>query len=221
MQRILVAALLGLVACSSNETTTGSGTTTSSTGAQGGGGTSDGGGGAGAQGGGGSAPGGAGGDGGSGGQGGGIGGMGGEGGMGGQGGAGTFPAILGDGIWLVGWSGGLDHYSWMKFTFLQPAAGTLEILDAECPSCTGFFDCEGMGAFTVDVQSPADDVTVAACNLVPTFDFQSFGPPPPFFPSAILEAQIVETQTMNPLVGLQFGPMACDPGFTQCINPFQ
>src|SRR5258707_13623949 len=33
-------------------------------------------------------------------------------------GGGSFPAVLRQGIWPIGWSGGLDHYSWLKFNFL-------------------------------------------------------------------------------------------------------
>ena len=79
---------------------------------------------------------------------GGTGGVAGEFGTGGTGGFGgvvttcSLPAnyseILEQGLWLCGWSGGLEHYSWVYFD-----SGALSILDADCPSCTSYFGCAG------------------------------------------------------------------------------
>jgi hypothetical protein len=211
-----------VVACSSTETTSGPGGpgSTSGPGATGGGGATSTGGSGGA----GGSMGGAGGAGGS--MGGAAPGGGGSGGSadGGGGGTGGFPAILGDGVWLVGWSGGLDHFSWLRFTFQTPTSGVVDYLDAECPSCTGYFQCEGSGTFSADQLTPADDVTLVtpvACPGMHTLDFQSFGSPSGLFPSALLEAQVQEVGSMNPLMGAQFDALHCNPGFTTCMSPFQ
>ncbi|MBN2191846.1 MAG: hypothetical protein JW751_03440 [Polyangiaceae bacterium] len=46
------------------------------------------------------------------------------------------------GWWLCGWSGGLDHYSWMYFG-TGNQMGTLVILDATCTACMSYFGCAG------------------------------------------------------------------------------
>jgi hypothetical protein len=62
--------------------------------------------------------------------------------------SGGYPDILYGGAWMCGWSGDLDHYSWLIF---QPnssgGSGTWLALDARCATCTGYLGCEGTGTF--------------------------------------------------------------------------
>ena len=51
-------------------------------------------------------------------------------------------AVLQQGWWLCGWSGGLDHYSWVYFGPGDIYA-TMSILDATCTACTSYFSCTG------------------------------------------------------------------------------
>jgi hypothetical protein len=56
-------------------------------------------------------------------------------------------------VWLVGWSGDLDHYSWIAFTPSPAGAdhGTWATLAGQCGTCTSLFFCEGSdGSYTVE-----------------------------------------------------------------------
>jgi hypothetical protein len=138
-----------------------------------------------------------------------------------QGGSGGFPSILGDGVWLVGWSGGLDHFSWLRFSFLDQVSGSYDLIDAECGACVGFYMCEGSGNFTVDAATQQLSITLPPpCSEVSVLEFQSFMAPSGFFPNALLEAQLLHVTTMSPLMAAQFAATHCDPSFTSCADPF-
>ncbi len=51
--------------------------------------------------------------------------------------------LLEQGWWLCGWSGGLDHYSWLYFGTNDQQMLTLAILDATCTHCASYFGCAG------------------------------------------------------------------------------
>jgi len=62
--------------------------------------------------------------------------------------------------WLCGWSGGLDHYSWMYFGSGEPD-GTLSILDATCTACASYFGCAGTdGEFVPTASSNSLAITM-------------------------------------------------------------
>jgi hypothetical protein len=152
----------------------------------------------------------------------GTGGAGGATGTGGTGGGGaTFPDVLDDGVWLIGWSGGLDHYSWVRFQFLAMNQGTIDVLDAVGPTLTPFYSCEGMGLFSAD---PATGVATlqlpAGCGANSLLKFASFSPPSGFPPGATLESSIVEQGSMQPLMGYLYPSSQCDAAFTSCTSPF-
>jgi hypothetical protein len=68
-------------------------------------------------------------------------------------GAATFPDSFRDSVWLIGWSGGLNHFSWVKFNFLSPTGlnGTASVMNAAGVGTTPYFRCEGNGGlFSVD-----------------------------------------------------------------------
>jgi hypothetical protein len=142
-------------------------------------------------------------------------------GAGGQGGSGGFPSILGEGVWLIGWSGGLDHYSWLRFDFVDEVSGNYQVIDATCPSCTGLYMCQGTNTFNADPATGELHISLPLpCAAAHTLDFQSFSAPSGFFPNAVLEAQILDVGTASMLIGAQFPAAQCDSAFTTCANPF-
>jgi hypothetical protein len=147
----------------------------------------------------------------------------GPGGQGGQGGgAGDFPQTLGIGLWLVGWSGGLDHFSWMRFSFFDQLSGSFDMIDAECGSCTPLYPCEGSGSFTADPVTRQLTLSLPVdCSDTSMLEFGAFAAPSGFYPAAILEAPVTEVGTANQLVAAQFGEVHCDPTFTMCPSPFE
>ncbi len=131
-----------------------------------------------------------------------------------------FPEALGEGVWLIGWSGGLDHYSWLRFTFQTATTGTFTLLDPVGVTLTPYFSCEGPGAFTV--QLGVGVVVLAmpvACNMADVpLDFVSFWDPGGFPPHALKGAEILTTG--GTIQGFQHDAGFCDAGFTVCGDPF-
>jgi hypothetical protein len=134
--------------------------------------------------------------------------------------AGDFFSALA-GIWLVGWSGGLNHYSWVRFD--GSAAGTADYDPggAEILSNAPYWSCSGQGSYTVTQKPNTVLLTFpAACNLpalVLTFDsFYSQGIPP----KATLGAHVSTDPPNQPLDGFKFPPSQCDANMTTCQAPF-
>ncbi|MBK8258044.1 MAG: hypothetical protein IPK82_35930 [Polyangiaceae bacterium] len=131
-----------------------------------------------------------------------------------------FPAELGEGVWLIGWFGGLDHFSWFKFAFAGPDVGTFDLLDPLGVTLTPFYPCQGKGLFTTDAAQGILHLTLpATCNLpVQHLTFEAFFPPGDFPPHATLAAQIAANQ--GPLGGYQHAADFCNADFTACGDPF-
>lgn len=91
-----------------------------------------------------------------------------------------FPAIVYDGVWLIGWSGALDHYEWIRFSPHSAGAGTWIARAALCRTCDcTAAPCPGRdGTFTV-VGGDTLDLELAADAGGPTvgdYRFTNFGP---------------------------------------------
>ena len=153
---------------------------------------------------------------------------GGEGGSAGPGGAGgggvsdpTFQTLDQD-VWLIGWAGGLDHFSWLRFEFVSDNGGTYDLIDAQGFTLTPYYPCTGSGSFSADPQT--DTLTLqlpSACNGSSVLRVEGFANPQGYPPHAILNANLTELMTMKPLSGHQHQASFCDAGFTSCGDPFQ
>ncbi|MCA9594129.1 MAG: hypothetical protein KC776_12485 [Myxococcales bacterium] len=149
-----------------------------------------------------------------------------------DGGAPVWPDVLFTGVWYVGWSGGLDHYSWMKLTETGPgqANGQWAALDAVCGSCTGYFPCEGdQGLFIASKQAPMTltlqyPLACAGDSGAPdseVWTIKSFGPPPSFPAGALLTASVQVGSNPTQVVNAYLYPASqCNPAFKSCTNPF-
>lgn len=132
-----------------------------------------------------------------------------------------FPNVLDDGVWLIGWSGGLDHYSWVKFVFQTATTGTFTLLDPMGVTLTSYYMCEGSGAFSTDLGTGVVTLELpAACGMAKSIlDFESFFSPGGFPPHATMGANI---KTMGQYIqGFQHDAGFCDQNFTACGDPFQ
>lgn len=137
------------------------------------------------------------------------------------GGPAGFPEALGQGVWLIGWAGGLDHFSWVRFEFLTATSGTFTLLDPMGVTLTPYYPCEGSGPFQVDLGLGTVVLELpAACNMPKAWlDVESFFDPAGFPPHAIQGANI---KTMGQYIqGFQHNASFCDMGFTVCPDPFQ
>jgi len=122
---------------------------------------------------------------------------------------------------LIGWSGGLDHFSWVRFTFDSGTSGSIDVLTPEQPSFTPYFACEGTNSFSVDEATSEVSLQLPPpCAAAPTLVFESFsqsgGPP-----SAILVAAIEHQGVDQPLSGFKYTAGQCDAAFTMCGDPYQ
>jgi hypothetical protein len=134
-----------------------------------------------------------------------------------------FAATL-DGIWLIGWSGGLNHYSWVRF---QGSAfqGTFELLDPKGNAgWTAYFPCQGPGTWMIT--QAIDSIALmpaAACPMSMQFiplHFRDFYAPGAYPPGAVLGAHIdAPAMPGQSLDGYKFPDAQCDAAFTSCMLP--
>ncbi len=156
----------------------------------------------------------------------------GAGGTGGAGGSGgtldpELPGVLEEGVWLVGWSGGNDHFSWLEFSPDEPDAldGSFAILEADCGICSGFvFGCEGTdGRYSIDLDTHEILMEYpAACSVDPAvWGFKSVILSPTDYPPDALLKWSFELDGGNTYNAFLYPRDQCDSGFTSCTWPTQ
>lgn len=134
----------------------------------------------------------------------------------------AFAATLG-GIWLVGFSGGLDHFTWIRFDVKNPDSGPADFLEATGrPGWVGYWmGCEGTGQWAL-TQKP-DTVQLkfpAKCNLPDiVFTFQNVQRPMGGFPPGALLEATFDPSPPAPPNGYKYPDQQCDPQFTACTLP--
>jgi hypothetical protein len=141
--------------------------------------------------------------------------------------------VLGKGPWLIGWGGGLDHFSWIRFTFVVDsggdpiAGGDIEVLDSACVSCTPYYACQGAGWFSIN--SGTNEVVLqlpSGCSMsgmpqTSTLSFSNVGPTMGYPPKSVLFASVQELETASSLEAFQYDHGHCNAAFTMCGDPFQ
>ena len=132
--------------------------------------------------------------------------------------AASIPADL-DGIWLIGWSGGLEHYSWLRFQSTGFGFGDVTILDPMGNGSWTPYFCAGKGTFGITQQLDTIQIT-AACGQMYILHWTDFYPPGPFPQGAILASHVDDlTANMMTLDGWKFDAAQCDVNFTMCTLP--
>ena len=140
----------------------------------------------------------------------------------------AFPSVLYQGVWFAGWSGGLDHYSWVKFSPSSPGAtnGTWAAVDPSCVTCTRLLPCAGRdGLFSA---TPATRTIVMQYPLAcsdsgapgsETWTVRSISQPSGSPPGAELVLAIgVEGRAS--IDAYRYPASHCDAGFTSCPGPW-
>jgi hypothetical protein len=132
-----------------------------------------------------------------------------------------------EGIWLVGWSGGMNHFSWARFRMSEPNPGWGEadfLAGEDIEVNDPFWPCSGLGAWalaqkpwTVQITLPEGcgdpapqaytfiSVTPAEGNPMGVTHYASVETGPP--PGQYFEAY-------------KFAPSQCDAAMTSCDDPF-
>lgn len=129
--------------------------------------------------------------------------------------------LLTGGDWLIGWSGGADHYSWFRFTQGETSAdqGIVRTLPTTCATCESLSCAGETGTYEI-VNEEVRLAFPSSCSL--SFRLGSLASPAePFLgrSSAVVSAQV--SSAIGPTFqALLYAPgSACDADFTTCPFP--
>jgi hypothetical protein len=135
------------------------------------------------------------------------------------------------GTWLIGWTGGLEHYSWIRcLAYDVSLGGRVEILNVEgnVAVWTSYLGCEGRGTWyltampnTIELRLPVGCSQDARVEVI----FVSFraGPGVGMFTKAIGVANVQVTGLSpsggNPINAFRYPDSQCDAAMTSCQLP--
>jgi hypothetical protein len=136
----------------------------------------------------------------------------------------TFLARLYDGVWLVGWSGDLLHYSWVRFIpGGDGMGGSWATAPAMCKGCTTFIHATGGGngcdgTFSVALPSSVILGLAPGCvfgtgSSIAEWDFSSFAPSDR--PGAIERASI-RSIAPTTIEGYRYPASHCGAALSSC-----
>jgi hypothetical protein len=118
---------------------------------------------------------------------------------------------------LIGWSGGLNHYSWVRLA----SDGSASFFDGANIVANAPRWCTGAGNWiytakpnTIGLYPPA------ACAGFEALTFESFGPPSSYAKGSILSATLSTGIQPSYLEAYKYGPAQCDAAMTSCADPF-
>jgi len=127
-----------------------------------------------------------------------------------------------EGLWVIGWVGNLNHFSWVRFDSLAGGGQADYLPGTEIPANAPYWSCSGTGSWGL-AQKPST-VTLSfpgACNLPPlTLTFDSIFAHVGYPNGATLEAKISTNPASQQLQGLKFPNTQCNAAMTMCMNPF-
>ena len=128
-----------------------------------------------------------------------------------------------NGTWLVGWSGGARHYSWVRLS--GSPSGTAEFLSgADLLSNIPFWDCDGQGAwfqsaapYSIMLRFPSS----CPSGLPGYFSFQGLPDTVPRMPEATFGMIAPSTSSTQPMTEWwKFPDDQCDATMSTCKRPF-
>ncbi len=135
--------------------------------------------------------------------------------------AGDLPSTL-EGIWLIGWVGNVNHYSWVRFDSLQGGGMADYLPGTNLTANTPYWTCSGAGSWGLTQKPQTVMLTFpASCNAQPlVLTFDSFKPHSGYPMGATLDASVTVDGTGQTLNGWKFPSSQCDAAMTSCNNPF-
>ncbi len=137
--------------------------------------------------------------------------------------AGTLQELV-QGVWLIGWSGGMEHYSWVRFA--SPTSGSLGtawILDGKAMNINmPLWPCNGKTTWSLGSQPSSVQLHLPSpkCNGKKSI-LLSFANPVAAgaFPKGAILA--VMALANPPLSAFKFADSQCDAAMTSCKDPFK
>jgi hypothetical protein len=123
-----------------------------------------------------------------------------------------------EGIWLIGWAGGLNHYSWIRFN----ADLSADILDgANLPVNAPLWPCTGKVSYSMAAKPETFFVYLpTSCGTGTALTFEKLGPPSDGYVKGSVLTATITAGPGQTLEGYKFGPSQCDAAMTTCKNPF-
>ena len=142
---------------------------------------------------------------------------------------GSYPALFKDieGIWLVGWSGGMNHYSWVRFTVTSSFGGTAVILDGQSLFANvPYWSCSGATSWNLASKPDTIQLHFPSSTCVPqglkssSYTFSNIKPATGSWPKgATHTAQVTTSLQPTSLEGHRFPKTQCDAAMTSCTDP--
>jgi hypothetical protein len=136
-----------------------------------------------------------------------------------------FPEVL-EGVWLVGWMGGLNRFSWIRFSVTSATEGTAIIDRGTLGSGTvPYWNCSGSTQWnitvrpdTIQLHYPSGECTGARSGL---FTFTRIDPASENYPRGAELLAVIEVAGVSPdtISGYKFPPDQCDAAMTTCTDP--
>lgn len=132
-----------------------------------------------------------------------------------------FPSQL-PGTWLIGWTGGINRFSWVRFETSSPFDGPAQVLAGDLAYSMPYWECSGEGTWTVTAQPNTVLLLFPpSCGIVgESLTFVSFTPASGYPPGATLSAGIEVTSAPSSIEGYKFPDGQCDADMTTCEDPF-
>ncbi|MBI5534271.1 MAG: hypothetical protein HY898_16220 [Deltaproteobacteria bacterium] len=132
-----------------------------------------------------------------------------------------------NGVWLVGWGGGMNHYSWVRIRSDSPGSwsGTAEFLAGDDLAVNSpYWPCSGAGKFFI----PAKPYSIlfefpSSCpsGIELEYTFDPFYPPSAYPKGAILAATVTPLSMSGSIEGYKFPDTQCNGDMTACTDPLK
>jgi hypothetical protein len=134
-------------------------------------------------------------------------------------------ADLLSGTWLIGWSGGQDHYSWLRLRGDSAAwSGVAQFLaDDDLALNDPYWECSGQGRWMITERPNTIGVTLpddCPDKKTVALTFYRFSDPPSSPKGVMLQASIEVASAPPNIEGFKFPDGQCDATMTSCANPF-
>jgi hypothetical protein len=138
-----------------------------------------------------------------------------------------FPDFV-PGLWLIGWSGGLDHFSWVRIQSDSAMSGktTYRSKPSDRKGMTPYFNCDTQGTWMVTAKlntiflNFSEACDVANPNVNHSYTFGTVNTSPTFVKTALLQVDFEHEPAQQALIGLKFPDDTCNEALTQCADPF-
>lgn len=129
--------------------------------------------------------------------------------------------LLARGDWLIGWSGGAEHFNWFHFSpgAAKLTEGTVQVQAANCSACSDWICHDDAGTYTVDSDNQVT-LEFPSCDPV-TIAFRLLGQSTFVRALPVRIQGIVEDVTSGTglAASMYDRGFACELDFTSCVYP--